>query len=36
MPSFSYVARDSKGNKHRGTLNADNRQQAIQQLQLSV
>jgi len=35
MPSFSYVARDSKGNKHRGTLNADNRQQAIQQLQLS-
>ncbi|HOV32937.1 MAG TPA: type II secretion system F family protein [Candidatus Hydrogenedens sp.] len=35
MPAFSYVARDSKGSKHRGTINAESRQQAIQQLQLS-
>lgn len=34
MAVFSYVARDSKGTKHRGTINADNRQNAIQQLQL--
>ncbi len=35
MPTFDYVARDSKGTKHRGTINAESRQQAIQQLQLS-
>lgn len=35
MPAFNYVARDSKGTKHRGTINAESRQQAIQQLQLS-
>ncbi len=34
MAVFSYVARDTKGTKHRGTINADSRQNALQQLQL--
>lgn len=34
MAVFSYVARDIKGTKHRGTINANSRQNAIQQLQL--
>ncbi len=34
MAVFSYVARDTKGTKHRGTINADSRQNAMQQLQL--
>lgn len=34
MPVYSYVARDNKGTKHKGTITADSKQQAIQQLQL--
>ncbi|MCX8063993.1 MAG: type II secretion system F family protein [Candidatus Hydrogenedentes bacterium] len=34
MPVYSYVARDNKGGKHRGTITADSKQHAMQQLQI--
>lgn len=33
MPTFTYVARDKKGAKQQGSLNAENRQAAMQMLQ---
>lgn len=34
MPVYSYVARDNKGVKHQGTITAESKQHAIQQLQI--
>lgn len=34
MPVYSYVARDNKGGKHQGTITAESKQHAIQQLQI--